>query len=158
MRTCYQPTRPFFGKGGKFIKGDVYRATLVGHKVAAVCMREAPNIAGDGIRAIAELIKTKNEHPWRGEAHPDNIALFEKISRLCDTSLIGLDFICQDISRTHYQQKCAVLEANSLPYIDMHHYPTTGQPHNVAGLVMDYVLGDKMALNKALIQKPLTFS
>ena len=34
------------------------------------------------------------------------------------------------------------LEANSLPYIDMHHYPLTGQPRNVAEMVMDYALGD----------------
>ena len=43
----------------KFIKGDVHRITLVGHKVAAGCMREAPNVVGDGVRAIAELIKIK---------------------------------------------------------------------------------------------------
>lgn len=184
----------------KFIEGDVYRATLVGHKVAAVCMREAPNVVGDGINTIADLIGTKNKHPWRGEAHqknftlhkisadentqaflakqglsmesvlpkgkkvclhnkiilkcgadihdktdkvhPDNTALFQKISRLCDAPLVGLDFICQDISRPHHQQKCAILEANSLPYIDMHHYPVTGQSRNVAVLVMDYVLGE----------------
>lgn len=184
----------------KFIEGDVYRITLVDHKMAAVCMREAPNVVGDGINTIADLIKIKNKHPWRGEAHqknftlhkismdentksflakhelgaesvlpkgkkvylhskiilkcgadihdktdevhPDNIALFQKISRLCDTPLVGLDFICQDISRPYHQQECAVLEANSLPYIDMHHYPLTGQPRNVAGLIMDYVLGE----------------
>mgnify|MGYP001590155931 CR=1 FL=1 len=184
----------------KFIKGDVHRVTLVGHKVAAGCMREAPNVIGDGMHTITELIGIKNEHPWRGEAHqknftlhkisadentksflakqglaletvlppgtkaylhskiilkggadihdktdeihPDNIALFQKISRLCGAPLVGLDFICQDISRPHHQQKCAVLEANSLPYIDMHHYPVTGQPRNVAGLIMDYVFGE----------------
>lgn len=184
----------------KFIEGGVYRITLVGHKMAACCRREAPNVVGDGIHTIADLIKIKNQHPWRGEAHqknftlhkintdesarfflakqgltvesvlpagtkaylhnkiilkcgadihdktdevhPDNVALFQKISRLCGTSLIGLDFICQDISVSYHQQECAALEANSLPYIDMHHYPVTGQPRNVAGLVMDYALGD----------------
>ena len=79
-------------------------------------------------------------HDKTDEVHPDNIALFEKVSRLCESPLIGLDFICQDISRPHHQQECAVLEANSLPYIDMHHYPVTGKPRNVAGLIMDYVL------------------
>ena len=185
----------------KFIKGDVHRVTLVGHKVAAGCMREAPNVIGDGMHTITELIGIKNEHPWRGEAHqknftlhkisadentksflakqglaletvlppgtkaylhskiilkggadihdktdeihPDNIALFQKISRLCGAPLVGLDIICQDISLPYHQQECAVLEANSLPYVDMHHYPVTGKPRNVAGLVMDYVLGDK---------------
>ena len=186
----------------KFIEGDVYRATLVNHKMAACCMREAPNVVGDGINTIAELIKIKNEHPWRGEAHqknftlrkisagenarsfltkqgldmesvlpkgtkarlhnkiilkcgadihdktdeihPDNVALFQKISRLCDTPLVGLDFICQDISLPHHRQECAVLEANSLPYIDMHHYPLTGQPRNVAGLIVDYMQGKEL--------------
>ena len=184
----------------KFIKGDVHRVTLVDHKMAGCCLREAPNVIGDGMHTITELIGIKNEHPWRGETHhknftlhkiiidentqfflakqglttesvltegkkvylhskiilkcgadihdktdeihPDNIALFEKISRLCDTPLVGLDFICQDISRPYHRQECAVLEANSLPYIDMHHYPLTGQPRNVASLVMDYALGD----------------
>ena len=182
----------------KFIKGDTHRITLVNHEMAGCCMREAPNVIGDGIHTIADLIKIKNEHPWRGEAHqknftlhkivadesaqvflakrgltvetvlpkgtkaylrdkiilksgadihdktdevhPDNLALFEKVSRLCDTPLVGLDFICQDISRPYHQQECAVLEANSLPYIDMHHYPVTGKPRNIAGLIVDYVL------------------
>ena len=184
----------------KFIKGDVHRVTLVDHKMAGCCLREAPNVIGDGMHTITELIEIKNEHPWRGETHhknftlhkiiidentqfflakqgltmesvlppgtkaylhskiilkcgadihdktdevhPDNIALFQKISRLCDTPLVGLDFICQDISRPYHRQECAVLEANSLPYIDMHHYPLTGQPRNVAEMVMDYALGD----------------
>ena len=183
----------------KFIEGEAHRVTLINHEIAGCCLREPPNVVGDGIHTIAELIKIKNEHPWRGEAHqknftlhkisadenaraflakqnlsletvlpqgvkarfhekiilkcgadihdktdeihPDNVALFENISRLCDTPLVGLDFICQDISWSHRQQECAVLEANSLPYIDMHHYPVTGQPRNVASLIMDYVLG-----------------
>ena len=182
----------------KFIKGDTHRVTLIDHEMAGCCMREAPNVAGDGIHTMAELIEIKNRHPWRGEVnqknftlhkivadesaqvflakrgltvetvlpkgtkaylrdkiilksgadihdktdevHPDNLALFEKVSRLCDTPLVGLDFICQDISRPYHQQECAVLEANSLPYIDMHHYPVTGKPRNIAGLIVDYVL------------------
>src|SRR3989344_8932368 len=182
----------------KFIGGDTHRITLVNHEMAGCCMREAPNVIGDGVHTIAELIEIKNKHPWRGgvhqknftlhkivadensrsflvrhglsfesvlpkgtktylrdkiilkcgadihdktdEVHPDNIALFEKISRLCGAPLIGLDFVCPDISQSYHQQECAVLEANSLPYIDMHHYPVTGKPRNVAGLIMDYVL------------------
>ena len=83
-------------------------------------------------------------HDKTDEIHPDNVALFQKISRLCDTPLVGLDFICQDISLPHHRQECAVLEANSLPYIDMHHYPLTGQPRNVAGLIVDYMQGKEL--------------
>jgi len=185
----------------KFIRGYTHRITLVNHKMAGCCMRESPNVIGDGIHTVTELIEIKNRHPWRGEAHqknftlhkiiadenarsflakrglafesvlpkgtkaylrnkiilkcgadihdktdevhPDNITLFQKVSRLCGAPLIGLDFICQDISQPYHQQECAVLEANSLPYIDMHHYPVTGKPRNVASLIMDYVLKDK---------------
>ena len=80
-------------------------------------------------------------HDKTDEVHPDNIALFQNFPPL-RYPLVGLDFICQDISRPYHQQECAVLEANSLPYIDMHHYPATGQPRNVASLIMDYVLGN----------------
>ena len=72
------------------------------------------------------------------------LRFFENISRLCGAPLVGLDFICQDISAPYHRQECAVLEANSLPYIDMHHYPVTGQPRNVAEMVMDYVLWRRM--------------
>ncbi|MDP3790961.1 MAG: hypothetical protein Q8R38_02835 [Candidatus Omnitrophota bacterium] len=32
-----------------------------------------------------------------------------------------------------------IIEANSLPYIDMHHFPVTGAPRNVAGAILDEV-------------------
>ena len=63
----------------KFIKGDVYRITLVDYKMAAGCLREAPNVVGDGMHTITELIEIKNEHPWRGETHQKNFTL-HKIS------------------------------------------------------------------------------
>ncbi|MFH1098725.1 MAG: hypothetical protein V1723_02305 [Candidatus Uhrbacteria bacterium] len=181
----------------KFIEGGVYRITLVNHNVVACCRREAPNVIGDGVRSIKDLIKIKNEHPLRGEGyksnftlhkialtesssallasqgftldsilskgdkaylhnkiilacgadihdkteelHPDNKALFQKISHLCGAPLIGIDFICRDISQSYRQQECAVIEANSLPCIDMHHYPVSGKPRDVAGQIVDFV-------------------
>jgi hypothetical protein len=37
------------------------------------------------------------------------------------------------------KQSCGIIELNSLPYIDMHHFPTWGEPINVAGYVCDLV-------------------
>jgi cyanophycin synthetase len=59
---------------------------------------------------------------------------------LCQAPLIGIDFISPDISRPYREQKCAILEVNSLPYIDMHHYPVSGKERNVAGQVLDYFM------------------
>lgn len=77
-------------------------------------------------------------HDTTDQIHPENINLFKKVSRLCKSPLIGIDFIAQDISKPYFEQKCGILEVNSIPYIDMHHYPVTGKARNVAGSLLDY--------------------
>ncbi|MEK7101696.1 MAG: hypothetical protein AAB882_00890 [Patescibacteria group bacterium] len=77
-------------------------------------------------------------HDTTDTMHLDNISLFEKVGALCAEPVIGIDFIASDISRSYLEQKCAILEANSLPYIDMHHYPVTGHARDVAGAVLDH--------------------
>ena len=72
--------------------------------------------------------------------HPENKILFKKVYELCKAPLIGIDFITKDISIPYYEQKCAIIEVNSLPYIDMHHYPVTGKERNVAGRILDYCI------------------
>jgi len=74
------------------------------------------------------------------ETHPDNMELFKSIAALFDTHLVGIDFICQDIRQSWKNQPCAVLETNSLPYVDMHQEPSHGEPDPVAEIVWDVVL------------------
>ncbi len=182
----------------EFIEGDVYRITVVNGAVVAACLREAPNVIGDGVSTVQRLIDIKNRDPRRGMIHqknftlhlivvtarthellstqgeglesvplkgkkvylhdkvvlacgadihdvtdmlhPDNKALFENAAKLCRASLVGIDFIAKDISKSFCEQKCAIIEANSLPYIDMHHYPVTGKERNVAGEILDLYL------------------
>lgn len=179
----------------KFIPGNVYRIVIIGGKFIASCMREAPNIIGDGKHNITDLINIKNKDHRRGDKNQDNFTLhkivvnddtlalldsrgynlkmiphlnqkiylnqkitlasgadivdvtdithfdnkvmFEKIASLCGADLIGIDFICLDISKSWKEQECGVIEANSLPYIDMHHIPSFGTPRNVAGAMLD---------------------
>ena len=183
----------------EFIEGDVHRITLVDGKVVASCLREPPNVLGDGKRTVLELVDIKNKDPRRGHAHQknftlhkiqpdsmkakelllqqgvsietilprgkkiylhdkvtlsagadihdttdmihkDKISLFKKDYDICGATVIGIDFITKDISRSHHTERCAVIEVNSLPYIDMHHYPVTGLPRNVAGYILDYCI------------------
>lgn len=79
-------------------------------------------------------------HDKTDVVHPENRRLFERVAELCQCPLIGLDFMASDIARPWHQQRCAVIELNTLPYIDMHHYPVTGTPRNVAGCVLDYFI------------------
>lgn len=66
-----------------------------------------------------------------------NIKLFEEIASRLETSLVGFDVITKDISRPYYEGPFGINEANSIPYIDMHHFPTYGQSRDVAKAILD---------------------
>jgi D-alanine-D-alanine ligase-like ATP-grasp enzyme len=72
--------------------------------------------------------------------HPDNQALFSLIAKTINDPLVGVDFIIEDMAKSWREQKpCGVIECNSLPFIDLHHYPLRGPAKNVAGLVWDMI-------------------
>lgn len=47
------------------LDGPVYRATLIDGKLVAVLRRDPPQIVGDGIRTIRELVDEENKNPLR---------------------------------------------------------------------------------------------
>lgn len=61
-----------------------------------------------------------------------NIQLLKDTASLCRARVVGIDLIAKDIARPFSAQSFAVIEVNSLPNIDMHHFPTSGKPRNVA--------------------------
>ena len=71
--------------------------------------------------------------------HPDNLELFQKVAELFNVRLVGIDFLIQDISRSWKTAPSAIIELNSLPYIDMHHFPTEGQPVKAAAFLCQMV-------------------
>ena len=74
------------------------------------------------------------------DTHPANRELFLKAARVLETELIGFDLICDDIQKPYSEQTFAMLEGNTLPYIDMHAYPSHGDPDPVAAAVWDTVM------------------
>lgn len=74
-------------------------------------------------------------HEESARAHPDNRELFIWVARLFNTRLVGVDFLARDISISWKEQPCAIMELNSLPYIDMHHFPAVGEPANPAAAI-----------------------
>jgi len=74
------------------------------------------------------------------QVHPDNTQLFREIAKFFDIRLVGIDFLAQDISDSWKNQLCAVLELNSAPCIELHHFPSSGTPQNVAGAVVNLFL------------------
>ena len=73
--------------------------------------------------------------------HPENVEMLEHVAKFLDDPLIGVDFIISDITKSWKEQKhCGIIECNSLPFIDLHHYVMFGKPVNVAGKLWDLVL------------------
>jgi cyanophycin synthetase len=71
------------------------------------------------------------------KVHSENMQLFKDIAKFFDNHLVGIDFLVPDIALSWKKQKCAILELNSIPCIEMHHAPSSGTPQNVASAVTD---------------------
>lgn len=72
--------------------------------------------------------------------HKDNKELLEKVAMVLNDPLIGVDFIMDDVSISWRDQpRCGIIECNSAPFIDLHHYPLIGKPRNIASALWDIV-------------------
>ncbi len=72
--------------------------------------------------------------------HEDNAVLFEHIAKVLKAPIVGIDFIIPDITKSwKEQERCGVIECNSMPFFDNHHLPFEGEPRNVAKLIWDMV-------------------
>jgi len=69
--------------------------------------------------------------------HPANVFMAERISKIIDLDICGIDVMTTDISKPLSETGGAVLEVNAGPGFRMHLAPTTGLPRNVAAPVID---------------------
>ena len=69
--------------------------------------------------------------------HPSNVSMAERISKIIDLDICGIDIMTTDISKPLEETGGAVLEVNVGPGFRMHLAPTTGLPRNVAAPVVD---------------------
>lgn len=75
--------------------------------------------------------------------HPENVTMAERISRIIDLDICGIDVMAQDISKPLDQTGGAVLEVNAGPGFRMHLAPTLGKSRNVAAMVVDKLFPQK---------------
>jgi len=69
--------------------------------------------------------------------HPSNISMAERISKIIDLDICGIDIMTTDISQPVEETGGAILEVNAAPGFRMHLAPTSGLPRNVAAPVID---------------------
>lgn len=75
--------------------------------------------------------------------HPANVSMAERISKIIDLDICGIDVMTSDISKPLSETGGAVLEVNAGPGFRMHLAPTTGLPRNVAAPVVDKLFPTK---------------
>jgi len=69
--------------------------------------------------------------------HPANVAMAERIAKIIDLDICGIDVMTTDITQPLSDTSGAVLEVNAGPGFRMHLAPTKGLPRNVAAPVVD---------------------
>ncbi len=75
--------------------------------------------------------------------HPSNVSMAERISKIIDLDICGIDVMTTDITQPLSETGGAVLEVNAGPGFRMHLAPTSGLPRNVAAPVIDKLFPKK---------------
>ncbi|CAN5372431.1 cyanophycin synthetase [soil metagenome] len=57
----------------KFLPGCDFRLLVVGDKLVAASRREPPQVVGDGLHTVRELVELVNQDPRRGEGHATSL-------------------------------------------------------------------------------------
>jgi len=176
------------------LRGYLFRGTLIGGKLRGVVKRDQPEVVGDGIHTLRELMEEENKRlerkgpifhkiiidketeielkrenitmddiPTKDRivtfsqktsrgcggtttevteiTHPENVKMLEHVASFLNDPLVGVDFIMEDITKSwKEEQHCGIIECNSLPFIDLHHYPLFGKRKNIAGFLWDLVM------------------
>ena len=71
------------------------------------------------------------------EIHPENRFMAERIAKIIDLDICGIDVMAPSLCRPLADNGGAVLEVNAAPGFRMHLYPSEGKPRNVAKAVID---------------------
>jgi cyanophycin synthetase len=71
------------------------------------------------------------------EVHPKMHAIFKKAGEVIEASIVGFDLIIPDPTVDPDTQKWGIIEANSLPFIDLHYYPLEGTPIDISKNIWD---------------------
>lgn len=71
------------------------------------------------------------------KTHQKLVHYLKRAGDILGCPVVGFDFIIEDVSKDPDQQRWGIIEANSLPFIDLHHFPLAGKPINVAAKIWD---------------------
>ena len=108
------------------IKANGYTLESVLNKDERLILKDTANLSTGGTAEdVTDIV------------HPSNVFMAERISKIIDLDICGIDVMTTDISKSLEDTGGAVLEVNAGPGFRMHLAPTSGLPRNVAAPVID---------------------
>lgn len=77
--------QPCWWNCANWIPGSDFRFLVVGNKMVAAARRELPQVIGDGVHSVRELVAQVNSDPRRGEGHATSLTKirFDEIALAC---------------------------------------------------------------------------
>jgi cyanophycin synthetase len=88
------------------------------------------------LRATANLSTGGIAIDRTDEIHPDTVWLAERVSRIIDLDVAGIDVVTTDISKTLAAADGVIIEVNAAPGLRMHISPSQGVGRNVAAPIL----------------------
>jgi cyanophycin synthetase len=65
-----------------------------------------------------------------------------RAARTIGLDVVGIDIVCQDISKPLREQRGGVIEVNAAPGIRMHQYPSRGTPRDAGASIVEALFGE----------------
>ena len=93
----------------RYLPGHDYRLLVIGDKLVAAARREPPNVTGDGVHTVRELVDIVNRDPRRGNGHSTSLT---KI-RFDDIALASLATQGMDADSVPPKGKRVILRNNA---------------------------------------------
>jgi cyanophycin synthetase len=88
------------------------------------------------LRATANLSTGGIAIDRTDEIHPDTLWLAERVSKIIDLDIAGIDVVTTDISKTLGEADGVIVEVNAAPGLRMHISPSVGLGRNVAAPII----------------------
>jgi len=116
----------------KLIKDAGYGLDSILKKAEKLILKDTANLSTGGTAEdVTDIV------------HPANVSMAERISKIIDLDICGIDIMTTDITKPLSETGGVVLEVNAGPGFRMHLAPTTGLPRNVAAPVIDKLFPQK---------------
>ncbi len=93
----------------RFIPGSDFRMLVVGNQMVAAARREPPQVIGDGVHSVRELVEQVNSDPRRGEGHATSLTRM----RLDGIALARLEAQGYTVDSVPGKGECVVLRNNA---------------------------------------------